>query len=190
MANKLNITKGEYIPRKADEESWACITLDSNTVLTSYATHAFDIVNSERDKEASDIVLLSADALNTYQLCSLQPSELLQQRNELIEIIKDFKNKVETGKSKSVKTYEKINVFLSKIEDEEMHPLEIMLYKKFTKGDRFLCFGSGNVMTFEKLYYINKMDGRVFVFAKNDKGEFNNLAIRNNNGQWAEKYTG
>jgi len=187
MANKLNILKTEYKTiggySERDHQAIVHLTDAKGNELAVFYAYSQDVTES-----VANTSNISADALNTYQAASILPSELLQQRNELIEIIKDFKNKVETGKAKSVKTYEKINMFLSKIEDEEMHPLEILLYKKFIKGDRFLCFGSGNVMTFEKLYYINKIDGRVFVFAKNDKGESNSYAIRNNNGQWAEKY--
>ena len=88
MANKLNITKGDYIPREADKDNWACISLESNTVLTCYATHMMHLEITEKDNEASNIVLLAADALNTYQAANILPSDLLQQRNEAVRILK------------------------------------------------------------------------------------------------------
>lgn len=84
MANKLDITIGDYFATKATQSEYACVSLIEDNVLSVNGQHCY----GNRDAETSDIAILCADSLNTYQACELLPSELLQQRNELIALVK------------------------------------------------------------------------------------------------------
>lgn len=83
MANKLNITKGEYKNTDTTQSTYACVEIGEETVLTVQGVHCYD----DRDKETSDIALLCADALNTYNQTPVLPSELLRQRDEAIKAL-------------------------------------------------------------------------------------------------------
>lgn len=82
---KLNITKGEYKNTYATQSTYACVEIGEETVLAVQGIHCYD----DRDKETSDIALLCADALNTYNQKPVLPSELLRQRDFLVERLKE-----------------------------------------------------------------------------------------------------
>ena len=51
---------------------------------------AIHIDSTETVSEATSNAILCADAINTIQECDLLPSELLEQRNELLEVVKSM----------------------------------------------------------------------------------------------------
>lgn len=79
MGTKLNITNGNYAAYRATEEEYSCVMLIEENVLTIYGMHCYE----NRDKETSDISLLCADSLNTYQSTGKLPSELAKKNEEL-----------------------------------------------------------------------------------------------------------
>ena len=56
------------------------------------------LIDANVTPEADDNVILCCDAGNTYQQCGLMPSELLEQRDELLQTLKQIERGV-TGLS-------------------------------------------------------------------------------------------
>lgn len=84
MANKLNIPKVKYTFTEPSEVSCASIYVSDKLILMVMPYYD----TSERPEIEKDICIVTSDALNTYQACELLPSDLLQQRNELLNAIK------------------------------------------------------------------------------------------------------
>lgn len=79
----MNITKGE-----AFQDGWH-IMVDRKSQHTGVGySKIIATVENAGTGEAEDNAVLITDALNTYQACNLLPSELLQQRNELLNALK------------------------------------------------------------------------------------------------------
>lgn len=85
MANKLNILKTEYKTRggysERDRQAIVHLTDDKGNELAIFYAYSEDV-----NEVVANTSNISADALNTYQACNLLHSELLQQRNELIDL--------------------------------------------------------------------------------------------------------
>lgn len=84
----LKITKGEWYP-------------DSNKQIVFSDQGEKDVViceidrpihdrNNKTKEESENAAVLIADAGNCYQKCGLLPSELLQQRDEMLEALKEL----------------------------------------------------------------------------------------------------
>jgi len=88
MANKLNITKGDWKIRKTSLSNGAAI---SGVYASQNAgdTELFDSYNNDEIEGNSQLM---CDAGNTYQSAYILPSELLQQRNELIDVCQRLLN--------------------------------------------------------------------------------------------------
>lgn len=78
--SKLNITEGEW---EMEGEDY------SIAIGRSDLSYQVADVYGKNQEEMTDNATLIADAGNTYQKCQLKPSELLEQRNELLEFIKE-----------------------------------------------------------------------------------------------------
>ena len=86
MANKLNITKGDW-KRKQQTNGDIHISTENwfNFIKVSFVHNSN---TEEHRKQCLYNSELITDAGNTYQAANILPSELLQQRNELIELVK------------------------------------------------------------------------------------------------------
>lgn len=84
MANKLDITKGEIISKEILNEKGSYVKIISKheSILGESICNITTRNEGRRDANAKII----CDAFNTYQTCELLPSELLQQRNDLIDV--------------------------------------------------------------------------------------------------------
>lgn len=114
---KLDITLGKYKLGK----HYSNIVSDVKTERPTYSDQNYEsekkyyggflIAESIHKKDES---LLFCDAGNTYQKCNLLPSELLKQRNELLEALQDLRKwaiskGIDTDKKLFQKTEKAIN---------------------------------------------------------------------------------
>ena len=83
----LGITKGEWIEEEENELNIKC---PGDIVIEVW--HGADFVG-----EAHNVVKIVLDAGNTAQKCGLLPSELLKQRDELLEALKNFVTGISEG---------------------------------------------------------------------------------------------
>lgn len=77
--SKLNITEGEW---EMEGEDF------SITIGRADLSYQVADVYGKNQEEMTDNATLIADAGNTYQICKRKPSELLEQRNELLSSLK------------------------------------------------------------------------------------------------------
>lgn len=83
MKNKLNITKGEWVASShlSSDKTHKVNRVDSNIGI------AVCIIRTNNQVNAENNAILIADAGTTYNECQILPSELLKQRNELLEAL-------------------------------------------------------------------------------------------------------
>lgn len=101
--NKLKITTGEWWPCCADTTPYFVFAGEDSTVCAMYSNEGEDaryeplegIVTMEERRGHAKLI---TDAGNTYQKCGLLPSELLEQRDELLQTLKQIERGV-TGLS-------------------------------------------------------------------------------------------
>ena len=91
MKNRLGITEGEWTFQRNKKNEYGVfgIEIDSLEIhLSSFVT----IWGNKKgiDKEAKSNAKLISDAGTTANKCGLLPSELLEQRNELLEALKEL----------------------------------------------------------------------------------------------------
>ena len=87
MKNKLGIEEGQWVVAdaivKLGGEKQLAVRLERKRIIC---------LLSEKEKQTEEDVAIGAliaDAGNTFQVCELLPSELLAQRNELLEALID-----------------------------------------------------------------------------------------------------
>jgi len=91
MANRLGITEGKWIIKKVDCNLFSNIYSEHGIRVAEVKsfgnkTPFFDATIKQRKCNAK----LIADAGTTSNKCGLLPSELLEQRNELLQSLKDL----------------------------------------------------------------------------------------------------
>lgn len=86
---KLNVTQGEWKPRKSydTEKRMDIFEIDSINHASELATVWTGGLMTNAEAEANAILI--ADAGTTYNKCGKLPSELLEERNELVEALKE-----------------------------------------------------------------------------------------------------
>jgi len=97
--NKLKITTGEWWPCCADTFPHFVFAGEDSTVCAMYSNEEEDaryepiegIVTREERRNHAKLI---ADAGNTYQQCGLLPSKLLEQRDELLKVLKQIERGV------------------------------------------------------------------------------------------------
>ena len=89
---KFKGTKGEWVKKGVHSISRnECVTITSTVDSIASVHTLFDgIDNYSKAIEAESNAQLIVDAGNTINKCDLMPSELLEQRNELLKTLQDF----------------------------------------------------------------------------------------------------
>jgi len=82
----LKITKGEWYP-DSNKQIVFSDQGEKDVVICEIDRPIHDCDNKTKEESENAAVLIS-DAGNTYQKCGLLPSELLKQRDELLEALK------------------------------------------------------------------------------------------------------
>lgn len=121
---KLNISKGnwsisdpKYIGKWTgfNTHNGKCRGIyTSNDDLEAICLVPKDYILHNKDQDYNSHAILICDAGNTYQKCEILPSELLTQRNEMLEAIQEFVNRVDKGEVRSIKTYNKFKNIITK----------------------------------------------------------------------------
>ena len=90
--NKLKITTGLWIIEP--DNNWECAVNIGEE--GKECTHFINLTNNDIEgwEEMHANAMLIADAGNTYQQCGLLPSELLEQRDELLQTLKQIERGV------------------------------------------------------------------------------------------------
>lgn len=115
--NKLKITTGLWIIEP--DNNWECAVNIGEE--GKECNHHINLINNDIEgwEEMHANASLIADAGNTYQKCGLLPSELLEQRDELLAACKEFVRKVECGEARSKRSYAQMKGIINSIEKHE-----------------------------------------------------------------------
>jgi hypothetical protein len=119
--NKLKITTGLWIIEP--DNNWECAVNIGEE--GKECTHFINLTNNDIEgwEEMHANAMLIADAGNTYQQCGLLPSELLKQRDKMIEVLNELQTYIRLiGVNKSLPIrliYKKITELTDSIEKQE-----------------------------------------------------------------------
>ena len=112
--NKLKITTGEWVPVNYG---------GYYEIQNTGKYNGDDLLDASVTPRAGANISLCCDAGNTYQKCGLLPSELLEQRDKMIEVLNELQTYIRlVGVNKSLPIsliYKKITELTDSIEKHE-----------------------------------------------------------------------